>query len=126
MFVVRPRDVQPIRVGESFADRDCPRRARRTRPAFLDALAADFRVFRSQARGVLRGAFEAKQFFDGRWNQRRIGAQFFQLVRMAQQRQARRCADQIGGGFLPADHGDDAIGDDFLLGQTVSIDLRIF
>ena len=40
---------------------------------------------------------------------------------MTQQRQ-QAVADQVCGGFLPARHRDDRVGDDFLLAQPVAVD----
>ena len=43
-------------------------------------------------------------------------------MRISQQQQ-QAVPNQIGGGLLPANHRDDAVGDDLRLAQPVAVDL---
>jgi len=51
-----------------------------------------------------------------------FGLQPVECLRIAEEGQ-HSIADQIGSCLLPADHRNDEIGDDFFLGQPVSIHL---
>ena len=51
-----------------------------------------------------------------------IVSQAVQSDRDAQQGE-HAVADQVGRGFLSADHRHDAVGDDLLVGQAVAVDL---
>src|SRR5262249_22306121 len=113
-----------IRFREASRVAICRAEYRKGSLAFFDASAAEFRILRGKARGVLGGTFVTKQFLDGRWNQGGVCAKLFELFRMAQKGQDS-ITNQIGGSFLAANHRDDAIGEDLFLTQTVSIDLCI-
>jgi hypothetical protein len=59
-----------------------------------------------KASGMLAGALVSKQLLNRRRNQRKVGAEFGELIGSAQQAE-HAASDQIRRRFLAANHGDE-------------------
>src|SRR5438132_12317857 len=83
--VIWPRDIEPIRIRETLR---ITVRRRHDGPDHLslsNLLSAQFSVLWSQTRRLLAGTFIPKQLLHRRWDKREIGAEFFELIRIAKQ-----------------------------------------
>ena len=116
MAVILARDVETVGIRKAFRVAVGRAHDRNHRLALADLLSSQLHILWRQPRRVLAGALVAQQFFHGRRNQSKIGAQPLQFIGMAQQRQ-HPIANQVGGGFLAAHHGHDQVGDDLFFGQ---------
>src|SRR5437667_9046202 len=122
--VIWPRDVEPIRIRETL--RIAVRR-RHDGPDHLllsNPLSAQFSVLRSHSRWLLAGTFIPKQLLHRRWDKREIGAELFELIRIAEQCKDA-IANQIRSGFLSTNHRYYRVSDHFVFRQSISRNLRI-
>lgn len=85
MLVGRAGDVEGFGVGKLLRVAVGRPQHQQQRLAGLDALPADLGVPLADPRVALKGAAEAKKFFDGRINKFGIGTKFFALRRMAEE-----------------------------------------
>ena len=118
--VVRPADVEPIGVREPLGVAVGRGHHRDDRLPLADRPAAELAVRRGEPGGVLDRALEAEELLDGRWDEPGLAAQELPLVGVSQQRE-HPVGDQVRRRLQPADHRDDRVGDDLVLGQPVAV-----
>ena len=123
MPIIRTANIDAIGIGEAFGVSISCRHDGDGGLTLANGLAAELNITRGQTSGVLAGSLVPQQFFNRGRYQREVALYLPHHLWIVQQSE-EAIADQVGGGLLAADHGDNAVGDYFFRAQAVAVDLR--